>query len=214
MQTRLMNQVKLDATLKYINKAPQSIAVELFVSRLVYNVVYILLKQGEWKMRSLQDKKLNAFLILAVFGVGLTFFGNLYEYVVFIPNLIGLGGINGLIAFRHFFVFANPVYFYIPLGVIGFISTFISYARMRDRTTKLNKWLKIATVNGIGALLITVIIVTEFNFKLFFGAPPGNDSNIEITLLLYYIVAFIRLVFDGLTLYAAFRAYYFFISKN
>jgi hypothetical protein len=85
---------------------------------------------------------------------------------------------------------------------------------MRDRTTKLNKWLKIATVNGIGALLITVVIVTEFNFKLFFGSPPGNDSNLDLTLLFYCIVAFIRLVFDGLTLYGAFRAYNFFISNN
>jgi hypothetical protein len=82
-------------------------------------------------MNKLQDKKLNVFLILAIFGLGLTFFGNLYEYVVFVPKLIGLGALNGSVAFRHFFVYANPIYYYIPLGVIGFISTFISYARMR-----------------------------------------------------------------------------------
>lgn len=165
-------------------------------------------------MKNLKDNKLNVFLILAIFGVGLTFFGNLYEYIVFVPNLIGLGGKNGLIAFRNFFVFANPVYFYIPLGFIGFISVFISYAQMRDRTAKINKWLKVAALNGIGALLITVIIVSFFNFKLFFGALPANVSNLDLTLQLYCIVTFIRLVFDGLTLYGAFRAYNSFISNK
>lgn len=169
---------------------------------------------GCGKMKSLRDKKLNAFLILAIFGLGLTFFGNLYEYVVFVPNLIGLGGIKGVIAFREFFVFSNPVFYYIPLGVIGFISTFISYARICDRTTNLNKWLKKATVYGVITILITVIIVTQFNFKLFFGPPPIDDSSLQMMIFFYSIVAFIRLIFDGLTLYGAFRAYHFLISNR
>jgi len=165
-------------------------------------------------MQTLHNKRLNTFLIIALFGLSLTFFGNLYEYVVFIPNLIGLGGMKGLMAFRAFFVFSNPVYFYIPLGMIGFVSTFIAYAQIRGRSTKLNKWLKNGTVFGVITILLTVIIVTQFNLKLFFGVFPINYSNLPMTLFIYYVIAFIRLIFDGLTLYRVFRAYNLFISER
>lgn len=164
-------------------------------------------------MRTARYKRVNVLLIIALFGLALTFFGNFYECAVFVPNLMGLGGTKGILAWRAFFVYSNPIYFYIPLGVIGFLSTFISYAQVRGYSTKFNKCLRNGTVYAVLVILITVVIVTQFNLKLFFPVIPLNVSNLSMTLLLYYVTVFIRLIFDGFTLNSVFRAYTLFISE-
>jgi len=54
-------------------------------------------------------------LAIALFGFAEWFFGNAYEQVVIVPNLLWGDPLIKLASFRTFFATSNPIYFYVPV---------------------------------------------------------------------------------------------------
>lgn len=114
-------------------------------------------------------KKISGSLLaFSLFGIALWFFGNLYEGVVIAPNML-YDSVSKIRDWQDFFEITNPVYFYIPVSPLAvFVIVFLYFKTSRDNAA-LKRHLKYAIIFGLPAFGLGIVIITQINFKLFFG---------------------------------------------
>jgi len=152
----------------------------------------------------MKTQTFNRLLLFSLFFMALWFFGNLYEEVVLVPNQL-TNSYERLQHWQHFIVISNPIYFYVPFTPLAVLSTCLLYFRVSDIQQK--RFLKRASVFGILGIIIGVVIITQINFKIFFGDLDKYRDQLFILSVMWLIGNAIRLYFVGSSLYYIFKTY-------
>jgi hypothetical protein len=152
------------------------------------------------------NKISNDLLLFALFGISLWFFGNLYEGIVIAPNMLK-DSIHKVQDWQNFFVITNPVIFYVPVAPMAIFIIIFLYFRTNGDKTILKRHLKCATISGLLALALGILIVTQINLKLFFGDVQKYSKDIYKMSVLWNVLNIIRLAFLIPTLLYTFKAY-------
>jgi hypothetical protein len=156
----------------------------------------------------MSKKSFTNFLLFALLGIAHWFFGNLYEGIVITPNLLS-DSIGKIHHWQAFFKFTNPVFFYLPLTPIAALTTFVLYFKTANESTFLKRHLAYASVFLIFALGLGIFIITQINFKLFFGNIERFSADIYYLSVLWNILNLVRVILLAFTIYHLFKAYIF-----
>jgi hypothetical protein len=152
------------------------------------------------------EKTRARFLLFALWGLALWFFGNLYEGVVIAPNLLA-NPVPKVRYWQAFFTVTNPVFFYIPLTPLAALTIFLLYFKTAKENIALKRHLGYAAFFLIVALGLSIFIITQINLQLFFGAIPRVPGKAYQLSALWNILNTVRLIFLAGALYQVFRAY-------
>jgi hypothetical protein len=158
------------------------------------------------------EKTRARFLLFALSGLALWFFGNLYEGIVIAPNLLA-GPVDKLRHWQTFFTATNPVYFYIPIAPLAALTIFILYFKTAKENIALKRHLGYAALFLIIALGLSIFIITQINLQLFFGVIPRVPGKAYQLSVLWNILNGVRIIFLAGALYQAFQAYLFIQRK-
>ena len=123
-------------------------------------------------------------LAIALFRFAEWFFGNAYEQVVIVPNLLWGDPLIKLASFRTFFATSNPIYFYVPVLPFTILAQATAlYLAWRDPAQRRRP----LTSTGflVAALALAVFIVVYINLYIFFGPLP-TDANVVHRLVLLW----------------------------
>lgn len=145
-------------------------------------------------------------LQFALFGIALWFFGNLYEGVVIAPNMLK-DSAQKMKDWQDFFTITNPVFFYIPIAPIAVVLIVILHFRTSKDEPVLKKHLKRATIFGLSAFGLGIFIITQINFKLFFGEIEKYAADAYRLSVLWNTLNAVRVVLVAITLFHMFKAY-------
>lgn len=155
-------------------------------------------------LMDMSDKIFNRLLQFSLFFMALWFFGNLYEELVLIPNQL-TDCYGKLQHWQQFFTITNPMYFYVPFTQLAVIVICILHFRVSD--IKQKEFLKKASVFGVSAIIITGIIVTQINLKIFFGDLNKYKDQLFTLSVIWLIGNAIRLYLVWNSLYYIFKTY-------
>lgn len=152
----------------------------------------------------MQNKTFNALLAFALFFLAHWFFGNLYEEIVLAPNQLS-NSYEAIKNWQHYFTVTNQLYYYIPFTQLAVLTVCFLYFKAKDQVEK--RLLKRAALLGIVSLVLTALIVTQLNLKLFFGDVERYRHELFSLSVIWLIGNAIRLCFVGGALFFTFRAY-------
>jgi hypothetical protein len=147
-------------------------------------------------------------LLFALLGITLWFFGNLYEGIVITPNLL-IDPIGKMYNWQKFFTVTNPIFFYIPLVPIAVLTTIVLYFKTPKEKIVLKRHLKYAAIFLIFALGVGIFIITQINFRLFFGNIEKISGEIYKLAVLWNLLNIVRVILLAFTIYHVFKAYIF-----
>jgi hypothetical protein len=151
-------------------------------------------------------KLFSKVLLFSLFGTAMWFFGNLYEGIVLGPNMLE-NSVQRMHAWQNFFVVTNPVFFYVPIPLLATMSLTVLFFVAPKQEIEIKRQLKLATILQVVSLTLSIYIITQLNFKLFFG-DLGNDADqISSKALLWNIMNALRVVLVALALVSIFKAY-------
>ncbi|MEZ0608681.1 hypothetical protein ACAW74_09205 [Fibrella sp. WM1] len=124
------------------------------------------------------NKRTLGWLHFSLFGLLLWFFGNLYEEVILMPNWL-VAPLDVLQAYNRYYSVVIQYHYYVPvtqLAVLALIWLCLSQNPARQLAPIMLK--RAAIWGGLGTLL-TIVIVTQINVKLFLGsvAVPEVDAH-------------------------------------
>jgi hypothetical protein len=152
----------------------------------------------------MKPKAFNLLLVFALFFIAYWFFGNLYEQIVMIPNQL-VDSYETMKAYQAYFKVSNPIFYFVPLTQLAVIVTWILHFRAIDENQK--RLLKKASIFGLLSLLLTAIIVTQINLKLF-SADLELIKDQLYTLSLWWLIGnAVRIYLVGSTLYYLLKVY-------
>jgi hypothetical protein len=152
------------------------------------------------------SKLSNKLLAFSLFGIALWFFGNLYEGVVIAPNMLK-NSVQKMQDWQSFFSITNPVFFYIPITPVAVFIIVFLFLRTPKENAALKSHLKRATIFGLLALVLGVFIITQINFKLFFGDIKKYSAAAYSLSVLWNSCNAIRVALLAITLLHTFKAY-------
>jgi hypothetical protein len=146
---------------------------------------------------SSQKKRVATLLGIAQFGYAQWFFGNLYEWVVSVPNRLAADGRLGSVLSA-----GSPVLYYLPGGLILIAATLAAVitawkSRLECRSLA---GLAFAVLVGLSA---TAYLVWTVNLKLFIIGHSVEPVERSRLLTMWYRVNAIRLVTTGYAWIAA-----------
>ena len=148
----------------------------------------------------MQSKTYNQLLLFSMFFMAYWFFGNLYEEIVLAPNNL-VNPFDALSHWQSYFTVSNQIYYYVPFTQIAIIVLCILYFKTEDKTQK--QLLKKASIFGLLAIAISIVIITQLNTKLFFG---NNLAKYKDQL---YILSIIWLIGNTIRLYLVASSFYY-----
>jgi hypothetical protein len=134
------------------------------------------------------------------------FFGNLYEAIVITPNLLQ-DTVQKLRDWQDFFHLTNPAFFYVPVAPVAVIVLVVLYFKLTSHEAAFKPLLKRAVVFILLALGLGIYIISQINFKLFFGDPEKLEPDVYKLAVLWNVLNTIRTVLVGFSLYNLFKAY-------
>lgn len=148
-----------------------------------------------------------ALLTLAQLGYAQWFFGNLYEAVVKIPDLMVAGDGTSAVDRRSASLSrpGSPVPYYIPGAAVTVAATLGALGAGWDRPGD-RRWLVTAAAGTLSGVAITAYLVRAVNLKLFFSRQPPAPADQETLLCTWYRLNRLRLVAVGGAWLAARRA--------
>ncbi|MBW7676688.1 hypothetical protein [Chryseobacterium chendengshani] len=150
----------------------------------------------------MQAKTFNHLLGFSLFFLAHWFFGNLYEEIVLAPNQLA-NSYEALKSWQGYFTVTNQIYYYVPLTQIAVFVVCFLY--VKSSNTKEKCLLKKASIFGLLSILITALIVTQLNLKLFFGDIEKYKEQIYNLSVIWLIGNAIRLYLVGTCLYLTFK---------
>ncbi len=143
-----------------------------------------------------------------LFGTAMWFFGNLYEAVVLGPNMIGIGhSYERLLHWQQFFVVTNPVHFYVPFTQLALVTLLVLYFKTSPALANIKSNLGWSSVFQLVSLIITVCIITQINFTIFFGDLPAHKNEVATLAFWWNVLNLARLLTTGIGLYFFMKAY-------
>jgi hypothetical protein len=154
----------------------------------------------------MKTRHFNTLLLFSLFGITLWFFGNLYEAVVIVPNMLE-NSVAKAHAWQAFFTTTNPVFFYVPLAPLATVAAIILYFRVRKASTVLKSQLRIAAICSVLALAIGAYIIIQINLKLFFGDIGKYAGELHGLAVLWNILNGVRVILLAVAVTHLFRAY-------
>ncbi|MGA0560674.1 hypothetical protein ACO2Q8_28675 [Larkinella sp. VNQ87] len=137
-------------------------------------------------------------LVFALFFLAHWFFGNLYEEIVLAPNQLS-NSYQALQNWQEYFTITNQIYYYVPFTQFAVIALIVLFLKSTHQPEK--DLLKKASIHGILAIVLTVLIVTQLNVKLFFGDLDKYRQQIHTLSVIWLIGNAIRLYLVGSSLY-------------
>jgi heme/copper-type cytochrome/quinol oxidase subunit 4 len=152
----------------------------------------------------MQRKMFNRLLAFSLFFIAHWFFGNVYEQIVLAPNQL-TNSYDALERWQGYFTVTNQIYYYVPFTQIAVLLICFLYFKSKDKAEK--KLLKKAAVFGVLSLIITALIVTQLNLKLFFGDINQHKEELFTLSVMWLIGNGIRITLVGSTLYFTFKTY-------
>lgn len=151
-------------------------------------------------------KNFNRILLFSLFGITMWFFGNLYEAIVIVPNMLTNSILKAKL-WQDFFETTNPAYFYIPFSPIAVLTTLFLYIKTPKKNTTLKRKLKLSTIFGLIALGLGIVIITQINLKLFFGEVEKISASAHYLAVLWNILNVIRVLLLLVVVSNLFKAY-------
>ena len=154
----------------------------------------------------MKNKLFTNLLLFALLGIAMWFFGNLYEAIVIGPNMLS----NSIVRINHwqgFFAVTNPAFFYVPVPQLATVVLIVLYFKTSKQKVALKKLLKLATIFQVVSILLSVYIITQINFKLFFGDLGKYADQVPSMALLWNILNVTRVFLVGIALVFVFKAY-------
>jgi len=151
------------------------------------------------------EKLYRNLLLFSLFGMTMWFFGNLYEAIVIAPNMLN-NTIDKMHAWQAFFVVTNPAFFYV-LSPLATIALLIVYTKTSKQKTELKRLLKFASIFQLIAYALSIYIITQINFKLFFANLSDNPGQLHTKAVLWNILNIIRVILVAISLAYTFKAY-------
>ncbi len=148
----------------------------------------------------------NILLLFALFGIGMWFFGNLYEGIVIAPNMLN-DTATRMEHWQKFFVVTNPVFFYVPVPQLATVVLLILFFKSDKQKPVLRHYLKLASIFQVASLILSVYIITQINFKLFFGDLNKYSGQLSSLALLWNALNVIRVLLVAAVLTFTFKAY-------
>ena len=116
-------------------------------------------------------------------------------------------GLEELELWRKLFRRSNPAHYYVPLSPITVIATLATLWLGRRGSAERRGYLVGAYLFSVSGALLTYLIVTRVNLKLYFDQPPEDEDEIRSVLKLGGALGAARLVSEAAALYSAVRAY-------
>lgn len=152
----------------------------------------------------MHDRTFDRLLTFSLFFLAYWFFGNLYEEIVMIPNQL-VNPHDALHAYQNYFKISNPIYYFVPFTQLAVVVICILYFCCGDAKQK--QLLKKAAVFGVLSLLVTAIIVTQINVKIFsLDFEEHHESLFNLSLLWMVGNAF-RMYLTGSALYFTLKTF-------
>jgi hypothetical protein len=154
----------------------------------------------------MQNKTFNRILGFSLFFLAHWFFGNLYEEIVLAPNQL-TSSYKALLAWQGYFTITNQIYYYVPftqLAVVG-----VCFLYFKTSNAKEKGRLRKAGIYGIGAIIVTALIVTQLNLKLFFGDLDRHKENLYLLSVVWLFGNAIRIVLIGFSLFNTLEVFIF-----
>ena len=144
-------------------------------------------------------------MLFSLFFTSYWFFGNLYEEIVLVPNLL-VNTTHALWHWQAYFRISLPTYYYVPLTQISTFTIWCLYFNADNAETK--SFLKKASLFGFLAILLTAAIVTQINLKLFFGdLTLYTEDELYRLVLLWLIGNLVRIYLVGSVFYFLLKAH-------
>jgi len=152
----------------------------------------------------MQPKTFDRLIVFSLFFMGYWFFGNLYEEIVMIPNQLFFT-YETVKSYLNYFHFSNPVFYFVPFTQMAVVVLIFLYVKCDDGRKK--QLLKKASVYGSLAIILTIVIVTQINMKLF--APDFHLYRDQLyTLSVWWLLGnALRIFLVGKSLYFTFRTF-------
>lgn len=143
-------------------------------------------------------------LHVALFGLVLWFFGNLYEEVILMPNWLA-APVDVLRAYNRYYSVVIQYHYYVPTTQLAVIVlTVLCFTNNPARQLAQHNLRRAAIWGGLG-LLLTVWIVVKLNLDLFIGELTLSEAEAHSKGLIWMIGNGVRLVCIGLSLGYALR---------
>ena len=146
----------------------------------------------------------NRLLLFSLFFLAHWFFGNLYEEIVLAPNQL-TNSYQALKSWQSYFTVTNQIYYYVPFTQLAVVIIWYLYSKSTDEAEK--TLLKKAGIFGLLSILLTALIVTQLNLKLFFGDIDKYKQEIFSLSVVWLIGNALRIYLVGSALYFTFKTY-------
>lgn len=118
---------------------------------------------------------LRPVLILSLFGHAHWFFGNLYEAIAVAPNWLD-DTRAAIESWRAFSRITNPAYYFVPLFWAATPMSLVALVLARRSPGR--RALLSASMCSLAATALTVWVVTQLNWTLFFAEPLPADETL------------------------------------
>ena len=121
-----------------------------------------------------------------------------------VPNQL-LESFEKLKHWQAFFSFTNPIYFYVPFTLIGAAVLIFMFIRSPDGEERV--LLRKAAVFVTIAVLISVVMITQINLKIYFGDLEKYRNDLYSLSVLWLLVNLIRLYLVASAFFYTFKVY-------
>lgn len=143
-------------------------------------------------------------LNVAIFGLALWFFGNLYEEIILMPNWLA-APIDVLRAYNRYYSIVIQYHYYVPLTQLAVVMLATLYFTRNPARQLARPALGRATVWGLLGIALTAYVVITINLHLFVGELTVSEAVAHRKGLVWMVLNGIRLAFVGLALGNAVR---------
>ena len=152
----------------------------------------------------MHHKTFSVLLFISIFFMSQWFFGNLYEEIVMVPNHLTdtEKTMTGYVAYFHT---TNPIFYFVPFTQLAILIVIFLYFKCEDPHQK--RLLKNASLFGILALLVTVLIVTQINVKIFSADFANYRHQLHTLSILWLLGNAVRMLLVAGSIYHAGKVY-------
>lgn len=127
------------------------------------------------------SRRLTWALWVAIFCNTMSFFGYVYEQIVFVPNMFSSSPTESKMLWTNYYTSTNPGHYHILVTVLALIAFIVLWIYRQGLGAQQSKRLKAATIMFVIANILTGIAVTQINNKLYFGGPI-NEAQVVLSL--------------------------------
>lgn len=148
----------------------------------------------------MRHRTFNFLLFISLFFLTQWFFGNIYEEVAMVPNQL-IDTHKTLTGYVMYFHTTNPVFYFVPFTQLAIVTIIFLYFKSDEPNQK--ALLKRASIYGVLATILTIIIVTQINMKIFSADFDSYKDQLYTLSLLWLLGNLVRIILVGTTVYYA-----------